>query len=178
MNAAKKALENSKNLFPQLDHQKRVIANSLKRQKVTKPKENDSISNENSMDSSFENKKSKSSDLEARVPKQYQKRINIVSDASDISSSSLDEKSSDESDSDDSNSMQSSSRYSGTKQQEEDYEETIVIKPTESLDFLMEPISSPELSDIANTNKQLDDVSSDLSEGEIDESNSEIKLDS
>lgn len=169
MNAAKKALENSKNLFPQLDHQKRVIANSLKRQKVTKPKENDS--NENSMDSSFENKKNKSTDLEARVPKQYQKRINIVSDASDISSSSLDEKSSDESDSDDSNSMRSSSRYSGNKQQEEeeDCEETIVIKPTESLDFLMEPISSPELSDMPNTSKQLDDVSSDLSEGEIDE---------
>ncbi|XP_055597809.1 ribonuclease 3-like [Uranotaenia lowii] len=34
MNAAKKALENSKDLFPQLDHQKRVIAQSLKRQKV------------------------------------------------------------------------------------------------------------------------------------------------
>uniref|UniRef100_A0AAG5DGQ9 Ribonuclease 3 n=1 Tax=Anopheles atroparvus TaxID=41427 RepID=A0AAG5DGQ9_ANOAO len=34
MNAAKQALENSKDLFPQLDHQKRVIAQSLKRQKV------------------------------------------------------------------------------------------------------------------------------------------------
>ncbi|XP_050076547.1 ribonuclease 3 [Anopheles maculipalpis] len=34
MNAAKQALENSKDLFPQLDHQRRVIARSLKRQKV------------------------------------------------------------------------------------------------------------------------------------------------
>ncbi|EDS36052.1 ribonuclease iii [Culex quinquefasciatus] len=34
INAAKQALENSKDLFPQLDHQKRVIAQSLKRQKV------------------------------------------------------------------------------------------------------------------------------------------------
>ncbi|KAL1373501.1 hypothetical protein pipiens_018624 [Culex pipiens pipiens] len=32
INAAKQALENSKDLFPQLDHQKRVIAESLKRQ--------------------------------------------------------------------------------------------------------------------------------------------------
>lgn len=174
MNAAKKALENSKNLFPQLDHQKRVIANSLKRQKVQKPKENDS--NENSMDSSFENMKNKSADMEARVPKQYQKRINIVSDASDISSSSLDEGSSDDSDSDGSNSMRSSSRYSGTRQQDdEDYEETIVVKPAEPFEFTMEPISSPELSDINTTGKQLEDVSSDLSEGEIDESNSEMK---
>uniref|UniRef100_A0A8D8FR72 Ribonuclease 3 n=2 Tax=Culex pipiens TaxID=7175 RepID=A0A8D8FR72_CULPI len=34
VNAAKQALENSKDLFPQLDHQKHVIAQSLKRQKV------------------------------------------------------------------------------------------------------------------------------------------------
>ncbi|XP_039449550.2 ribonuclease 3-like, partial [Culex pipiens pallens] len=34
MNAAKQALENSKDLFPQLDRQKRTIAQSLKRQKV------------------------------------------------------------------------------------------------------------------------------------------------
>ncbi|KAL1401857.1 hypothetical protein pipiens_006345, partial [Culex pipiens pipiens] len=34
INASKQALENSKDLFPQLDHQKRVIAQSLKRQKV------------------------------------------------------------------------------------------------------------------------------------------------
>ncbi|XP_063237881.1 ribonuclease 3-like isoform X2 [Bacillus rossius redtenbacheri] len=32
MNAARKALENSKDLFPQLDHQKRVIAKSVKKQ--------------------------------------------------------------------------------------------------------------------------------------------------
>lgn len=33
MNAAKQALENSEDLFPQLDHQKRVIAQSIKRQR-------------------------------------------------------------------------------------------------------------------------------------------------
>ncbi|KAK9871667.1 hypothetical protein WA026_014115 [Henosepilachna vigintioctopunctata] len=38
MNAAKNALQISENLFPQLDHQKRVIAKSMKRQKRTKPK--------------------------------------------------------------------------------------------------------------------------------------------
>ncbi|KAL3289704.1 hypothetical protein HHI36_023104 [Cryptolaemus montrouzieri] len=37
MNAAKKALEISENLFPQLDHQKRVIAKSMKNQKRKKP---------------------------------------------------------------------------------------------------------------------------------------------
>ncbi|XP_058064829.1 ribonuclease 3-like, partial [Anopheles bellator] len=37
MNAAQEALEKSKDLFPQLDHQKRVIAQSLKRQKVPQP---------------------------------------------------------------------------------------------------------------------------------------------
>ncbi|XP_045475707.1 ribonuclease 3 [Harmonia axyridis] len=36
MNAAKKALKISENLFPQLDHQKRVIAKSLKKQKTKK----------------------------------------------------------------------------------------------------------------------------------------------
>ncbi|XP_030748887.1 ribonuclease 3 [Sitophilus oryzae] len=38
MNAAKKALEISQDLFPQLDHQKRVIAKSMKRQKRNKTK--------------------------------------------------------------------------------------------------------------------------------------------
>ena len=86
-----------------------------------------------------------------------------------------DESDFDESDSDDSNSMKGSSKYSGTREHdEEDYEETIIVKPAESLDFSMEPISSPELPDISNTSKQLEDVLSDLSEGEIDES-SEMK---
>ncbi|KAF7266904.1 hypothetical protein GWI33_019831 [Rhynchophorus ferrugineus] len=38
MNAAKKALEISHDLFPQLDHQKRVIAKSMKKQKKNKSK--------------------------------------------------------------------------------------------------------------------------------------------
>lgn len=88
MNAAKKALENSKNLFPQLDHQKRVIANSLKRQKVKRKPRDIENSNESIND---ECQSTKTSDGESRLPKQYQKRTNIISDASDISSSSLDE---------------------------------------------------------------------------------------
>lgn len=48
MNAAKKALEMSSDLFPQLDHQKRVIAKSMKRQKypnhARKSEESDSDS--------------------------------------------------------------------------------------------------------------------------------------
>lgn len=88
MNAAKKALENSKNLFPQLDHQKRVIANSLKRQKV-KRKPRDVENPHESI--SGEDQQGKTSDSESRLPKQYQNRTNIISDASDISSSSLDE---------------------------------------------------------------------------------------
>lgn len=93
MNAAKKALENSKNLFPQLDHQKRVIANSLKRQKVKrKPRDADNLND------SGEEQPTKTSDGESRLPKQYQKRTNVISDASDISSSSLDEDSDEDSD--------------------------------------------------------------------------------
>ncbi|XP_008547319.1 ribonuclease 3 [Microplitis demolitor] len=38
MNAAKEALEKSQDLFPQLDHQKRVIAKSMKMQQWPKPK--------------------------------------------------------------------------------------------------------------------------------------------
>ncbi|ERL92233.1 hypothetical protein D910_09551 [Dendroctonus ponderosae] len=40
MNAAKKALELSQDLFPQLDHQKRVIVKSLKRQRKHKNSKN------------------------------------------------------------------------------------------------------------------------------------------
>lgn len=148
MNAAKKALENSKNLFPQLDHQKRVIANSLKRQKVKrKPRDPENCS-ENVSDS--ENGR-KMSDGESRLPKQYQKRINIISDASDISSSSLDE-------SDDNNDSDSSKEPQEPKNESEDE----ISPPKDPPELPTEPISSPELT------KNEDDFS-ELSDGELDD---------
>lgn len=151
MNAAKKALENSKNLFPQLDHQKRVIAKSLKRQKVKrKPREN---SNESI---SGDELSSKLSDGESRLPKQYQKRINIISDASDISSSSLD-------DSDDENNSDSSMETRVVRKDRSDdvappLPEMSALKP----ELPTEPISSPDFG-------KSEDVFSELSDGELDE---------
>jgi hypothetical protein len=172
MNAAKKALENSKNLFPQLDHQKRVIANSLKRQKVQhKPRESDSN------DEKPRDKSHRTSDSESRLPKQYQKRMNIVSDASDISSSSLDEHSSDDSDSD---SYNSNSKFKIREECNEEEEEdgdssmkSVEIAPPKEppppTHNVMEPISSPEPEPPKEDQDHLEDISSDLSEGEIDD---------
>lgn len=164
MNAAKKALENSKNLFPQLDHQKKVIANSLKRQKVKKPHESDS--NDNSQgDSSVEKIKSRTSSLETRVPKQY--RLNIVSDASDISSSSLDENSSDDSDSDDNSRFDAKMNNINKKHDEndEEFEETITVRQE-----TMESVSPPERHESSGEIKPIEDICSELSEGEIEDS--------
>lgn len=166
MNAAKKALENSKNLFPQLDHQKRVIAKSLKRQKVKKkPRE---LENSNGSISG-DDQEAKSSDGESRLPKQYQKRINIISDASDISSSSLD-------DSDDN--LESESVETKTMRRREDasdddaeaeadeFQEAVETEAT--IDLPTEPISSPEL--------LKDDDFSELSDGELDDEFENEKL--
>lgn len=161
MNAAKKALENSKNLFPQLDHQKRVIANSLKRQKVKrKPRDldnsNESISGEEQV--------SKMSDGESRLPKQYQKRINIISDASDISSSSLDDCDDNFNDSDSSVEAKVERRVISDDEVEQSVEEFVPAPPRDDLpsdDLPTEPISSPELAK--------EDVFSELSDGELDE---------
>lgn len=141
MNAAKKALENSKNLFPQLDHQKRVIANSLKRQKVKRRRSGE--------ESDEDEKKAENindiNSAESRLPLQYQKRINIVSDASDISSSSLDEGSSD-SDGDD-----VTEKYFNEKDEE----------------MTTEIISFTSQETVQKTEVLEDIMSSDLSEGEI-----------
>lgn len=79
MNAAKQALENSKDLFPQLDHQKRVIARSMRKQKVPvgshdfKDRKNDRRGN--------------SSDHESnKLPMQYRKRANVSTDDSNDNS--------------------------------------------------------------------------------------------
>lgn len=92
MNAAKKALENSKELFPQLDHQKRVIAKSMKRQRVYKSNENLNFKGSNeSLNDHSDNEVpvfTKPSTT-SRLPKQYRQR-ELLSDVSEISSSSLD----------------------------------------------------------------------------------------
>ncbi|XP_055917610.1 ribonuclease 3 [Eupeodes corollae] len=74
MNAAKQALENSRELFPQLDHQKRVIAKSIKRQ--TGDVNSD-------LEDTFKQppKKFFTDDLdESHLPKQYRLREDISSD--------------------------------------------------------------------------------------------------
>lgn len=168
MNAAKKALENSKNLFPQLDHQKRVIANSLKRQKVKrKPRDlensNESISGEETAN--------KLSDGESRLPKQYQKRINIISDASDISSSSLDD-SDDDFESDSSNDTKVEKKRENSDDDAEpaagaviEVESEAPPMPPESepIELPTEPISSPYFAK--------EDIFSELSDSELDDFN-------
>ncbi|XP_065072658.1 ribonuclease 3 [Ochlerotatus camptorhynchus] len=85
MNAAKKALENSKDLFPQLDHQKRVIAQSLKRQRVRRASMDDRSEDQDRRDGAsseeiYKNGKSTDSYRKRRkkvpdtpqLPKQYQ----------------------------------------------------------------------------------------------------------
>lgn len=81
MNAAKKALENSKDLFPQLDHQKRVIAQSLKRQRVRRGSMDDRSDDPDRLDGGSSGSSSPSDSLRKRrrrvpetpqLPKQYQ----------------------------------------------------------------------------------------------------------
>ncbi|XP_053693070.1 ribonuclease 3 [Sabethes cyaneus] len=86
MNAAKQALENSKDLFPQLDHQKRVIAQSLKRQRVRRSSLDDRSEDQldrrdgASSESSYYNDRSSESQRRRRkrvsdspqLPRQYQ----------------------------------------------------------------------------------------------------------
>ncbi|XP_059611847.1 ribonuclease 3 [Phlebotomus argentipes] len=88
MNAAKKALENSQDLFPQLDHQKRVIARSVKRQKGSSM---ESKRRDIPLDGLGIDKKFSLFD-DSNLPKQYRSREDISSeeDFSDSESSSND----------------------------------------------------------------------------------------
>ena len=161
MNAAKKALENSKNLFPQLDHQKRVIANSLKRQKVKRKPRDVENSNESV---SADEQVTKCSDGESRLPRQYQRRANLVSDASDISSSSLEE------DTDDQSDFEASTDTKVVREDHNQSDDELVQPqpPTEAQhfepqpDLPTDPISSPDFT-------KGEDAFSELSEGELDE---------
>lgn len=109
MKAAKAALENSAELFPQLDYQKRVIAQSIQRQ--------------NGSEFSRENRKKLSPrkhvrnllDDESNLPKQYRMREDISSDELDITSSDEDE----------------DSLKSVEKREEEDSEDVTPVKSEE-----------------------------------------------
>ncbi|XP_017868629.1 PREDICTED: ribonuclease 3 [Drosophila arizonae] len=77
MNAAKQALENSRDLFPQLDHQKRVIAKSIKKQTGSEM--------DNDVDKANDDKVKKPKyaaplEDESHLPKQYRMHENISSD--------------------------------------------------------------------------------------------------
>lgn len=90
MEAAKKALENSSELFPQLDYQKRVMAKTLrvgmKKQKI-KPFDSDRKRGRSSnSDQPKSTRKHKEDD--SNLPKQYRYRVNSNANNSDASSES------------------------------------------------------------------------------------------
>lgn len=87
MNAAKAALENARDLFPQLDHQKRVIAQSIKRQRrkdVLRGGRTPSSAQTDNLPSVESNNKKRSKkqflEDESNLPKQYRIREDISSD--------------------------------------------------------------------------------------------------
>lgn len=85
MKAANAALENSAELFPQLDYQKRVIAQSIQRQKGSE------FSRENRKKLSPRKNARHPLDDESNLPKQYRMREDISSDELDITSSDEDD---------------------------------------------------------------------------------------
>lgn len=88
MNAAKQALENSQDLFPQLDHQRRVIAKSMKKQKYPQKIKNDS-DNSNSGDDddeSYSKTRSKSPVNEQKKSEEKKSRKRTRTERSDSES--------------------------------------------------------------------------------------------
>lgn len=83
MEAAKKALENSSELFPQLDYQKRVMAHSIKRQKG-KDGDNDRSSSRSEDRLNF---RGHFGDDDSNLPKQYRTRGKLSRDNSSSSDS-------------------------------------------------------------------------------------------
>ncbi|EDW01197.1 ribonuclease 3 [Drosophila grimshawi] len=77
MNAAKQALENSRDLFPQLDHQKRVIAKSIKKQTGN---EMDTEADRPHDERAKKPKYAPPLKDESHLPKQYRMHENISSD--------------------------------------------------------------------------------------------------
>lgn len=85
MKAAKAALENSAELFPQLDYQKRVIAQSIQRQKGS------DYSRDNRKKLSPRKHSRNPLDDESNLPKQYRTREDISSDELDVTSTDDDD---------------------------------------------------------------------------------------
>lgn len=77
MNAAKSALDNSRDLFPQLDHQKRVILKSIKKQRGRDYQVGDTGDGDRS---NSPNGTHEMEDDESNLPKQYRSRQEISSD--------------------------------------------------------------------------------------------------
>lgn len=78
MNAAKTALENSRDLFPQLDHQKRVILKSIKKQRGRDYQVGDA--GDSNDQSNSPNGAQDMDDDESNLPKQYRTKQDISSD--------------------------------------------------------------------------------------------------
>lgn len=87
MNAAKAALENSRNQFPQLDHQKRVIAQSIKRQNGRDYKLKDKDQERDDRKSKPKTRTNDLLDDESYLPKQYRSREDISSEDDFVSDS-------------------------------------------------------------------------------------------
>lgn len=79
MNAAKSALDNSRDLFPQLDHQKRVILKSIKKQRGRDYQVGDAGDGSNDRSNS-PNCTQDMRDDESNLPKQYRSKQDISSD--------------------------------------------------------------------------------------------------
>lgn len=80
MEAAKKALENSSELFPQLDYQKRVMAHSMKRQRGDQIENNQKRGRERTVPNA---------DDDSNLPKQYRAREKSKNKSSDESDSDM-----------------------------------------------------------------------------------------
>ncbi|CAD7089834.1 unnamed protein product [Hermetia illucens] len=82
MNAAKYALENSRELFPQLDHQRRVISQSIKQQGKGSNIRSDSPTGSNFRGSIY----ARDAGDDSHLPKQYRIREDVSSDELSVSS--------------------------------------------------------------------------------------------
>lgn len=81
MNSAKEALETSQDLFPQLDHQKRVIAKSMKMQQ--RPKFKNKYNYNGGDDDDYNNKKKRTSRSRSRDKDKYDRKSRDRYDSSD-----------------------------------------------------------------------------------------------
>lgn len=159
MKSAEAALENARELFPQLDHQRRVITQSIKRQKGK-----EYVSNCNDRDQLMQKQKLRMLDDESNLPKQY--RLNEHDDDSIDKVQAVREESS---------ASPRKKRKSKKKKSEKRRRETtpkiaeeVVRKcPSEIIKSATEPRRSPINLMVDGTEDIVSDVSS-IESGEID----------